>query len=65
MRRFAVVEVSGEFYEVERPVGATEIRVCCEITGGRIVHVWLEDASPPPQATPNPFTEDPEEPEWM
>jgi hypothetical protein len=45
-KKFAVVEVNGQFYECERPRGAQQIQVCVEWDGiameSPIKRVWIE-----------------------
>lgn len=48
MKRFVVVEVNGQFYECERPVGCTQWRVMVYYNASRVIErVWIEDDSPP------------------
>lgn len=61
MKRFVVVQVNGQNYECERPVGARLIRACVEAIGGQVTRVWIEDATP--SATEVKLSDE-ESPDW-
>lgn len=63
LKRFVVVMVNGQLYEVERPVGVTEVQVCVEFDARRVVQrVWIEPAyKPAAPGMANPYTEGSEE----
>jgi hypothetical protein len=58
-RRFAVVQVNGQFYEVERPVGFDLLRLMVHFSApGVVERVWIEGVSlPKDQPMSNPYLE--------
>ena len=62
LKRFVVVKVNGQLYEVERPVGVTEVQVCADIIGGQVARVWIEPViKPAAPGMANPYTQEGEE----
>jgi hypothetical protein len=61
--RFRVVEINGKFYECEMP-DSQYVRVMIQWGEGGIERVWIEDATPPPEAMGNPYNTEDEDLEW-